>query len=326
MAFGDFSSLCEKASIPLCSVVGPGASGLEPTCYARNIELANTIIFQVAASVVHIVALILTVVMILHVKGKSKVTAIGRKEMTMFLYTYMVLTVATLILDSGVVPPGSAPFPWFAAIQAGLASALCVSLFINGFHGYQKYTDGTMFSVALLMMGSTLMFVITGLVALATFKGWAGLGPTNTVGLFVVLYIVNAAFLLVYVIMQIILVTSKLHERWPLGHISFGVFFLIVGQIVLYVFSGTICNSAQHYIDGLFVASVFNFLAIMMVYKYWDSITKEDLEFSVGTKVSNWEVRELLCEEDRRGTIYHDNKDYSAIYPQPLARDSHHDF
>lgn len=187
--------------------------------------------------------------------------------MTIFLYTYMVLTVATLILDSGVVPPGSAPFPWFAAIQAGLASALCVSLFINGFHGYQKYTDGTMFSVALLMMGSTLMFVITGLVALATFKGWAGLGPTNTVGLFVVLYIVNAAFLLVYVIMQIILVTSKLHERWPLGHISFGVFFLIVGQIVLYVFSGTICNSAQHYIDGLFVASVFNFLAIMMVYK-----------------------------------------------------------
>ena len=28
----------------------------------------------------------------------------------------------------------------------------------------------------------------------------------------------------------------------------------------------------------------------MMVYKYWDSITKEDLEFSVGSKQAVWEV------------------------------------
>lgn len=27
-----------------------------------------------------------------------------------------------------------------------------------------------------------------------------------------------------------------------------------------------------------------------MVYKYWDSITKEDLEFSVGSKASVWEL------------------------------------
>lgn len=46
-----------------------------------------------------------------------------------------------------------------------------------------------------------------------------------------------------------------------------------------------------------------------MVYKYWDSITKEDLEFSVGTRMNNWEVKELLPqgpEEDRRATVYAD--------------------
>ena len=40
--------------------------------------------------------------------------------------------------------------------------------------------------------------------------------------------------------------------------------------------------------------------------QYWDSITKEDLEFSVGTKAANWEVKELLPEEDRRNTYYED--------------------
>jgi hypothetical protein len=49
--------------------------GIEPDCYARNIELANTIIFQAAASAMHIVALVMTVTMVLHVRGKF--TAVG---------------------------------------------------------------------------------------------------------------------------------------------------------------------------------------------------------------------------------------------------------
>jgi hypothetical protein len=81
MTFGDFTSICHKAALPLCASVGPITSvssgvGIEPECYARNIELANTIIFQGAASAMHIVALCMTVVMILHVRGKF--TAVGR--------------------------------------------------------------------------------------------------------------------------------------------------------------------------------------------------------------------------------------------------------
>lgn len=45
----------------------------------------------------------------------------------------------------------------------------------------------------------------------------------------------------------------------------------------------------------------------MSCLQYWDSITKEDLEFSVGTKMNNWEVKELLPEEERRGTVYTDD-------------------
>lgn len=241
----------------------------------------------------------------------------------------MALTICSLILDAGVTPPGSSAFPYFAAVQNGLVSALCTSLLVNGFVGFQLYEDGTTLSVWLLRFASLGMFVVSGVVSLLTFQGWGGLSPDNTVGMFVVVYILNAICLVVYLVMQVILVVNTLHDRWPLWHIAFGIFFFVAGQVLLYAFSDRICDKVGHYLDGLFFVTLCNLLSVMMVYKvshysisadfpanfqqYWDSITKEDLEFSVGVKQNNWEVKELLPEEDRRGTVYHDtNSEYAG--------------
>ena len=197
----------------------------------------------------------------------SGVLKIGRKEITTFFYIYMALTMNSLILDAGVIPPGSGTFPYFVAVQNGFTSALCTCLLINGFVGFQLYEDGTRQSVWLLRGSSIGMFVISGAVSILTFKGKAGLSPTNTVGVFVVLYLINGIFLLIYLAMQIILVTNTLQDRWPLGDISFGVFFFATGQVILYVFSDTVCNAVSHYVDGLFFATICNLLAVMMVYK-----------------------------------------------------------
>jgi len=311
MTFGDFTEICRMAPLPLCASIGPilevsqGVTGIDPDCFARNIELANTIIFQGAAAVMHIVALVMTVTMVLHVRGKF--TAVGRKEITTFFYIYMLLSFLSLCMDAGVVPPRSEPYPYFAAIQNGLSSSLVTCLLINGFVGFQLYEDGTPLSLWMMRLCSSAAFIISFLVSLATFKSWAGLGPTNTVGLFVVLYLLNAVQMFVYVALQILLVTRTLQDRWPLGDIAFGCFFFIIGQVILYAFSTPICNAASHYMDGLFFATTCNLLAVMMVYKYWDSITKEDLEFSVGQRMNNWEVKELLPDEDRRTTMYNDD-------------------
>ncbi|KAI6780107.1 Chitin synthase export chaperone-like protein [Emericellopsis cladophorae] len=321
--FGSFVPICENAPLPMCASLGPvltssGRNGIEADCFSRNIELANTIIFEGAASVLHIVALIMTIIMILHVR--SKFTAVGRKEILTFFYLYMILTAISLVMDAGVVPPGSAPFPYFAAIQNGLSSAVVTALLINGFVGFQLYEDGTPLSVWMLRVCSAIAFAITFLVSLGTFKSIAGLSPTNTVGLFVVLYLMNAIQLAVYVGMQILLVTQTLQDRWPLGDIGFGVFFFIVGQVVLYAFSAKICTAVSHYFDGLLIATGCNLLAVMMVYKYWDSITKEDLEFSVGTRMNNWEVKDLLPEEDRRATVYTDDPyGHTSAYDMPYS-------
>ncbi|QIW94633.1 hypothetical protein AMS68_000151 [Peltaster fructicola] len=319
MAFGDFVSICAKTPLPLCSLVGPastltGSHGVITTCYARSIELANTIIFEAAAGFAHILALIMTVVMILHVR--SKFTAVGRKEITTFFYFYSLLTIDSLLIDCGVVPPGTGPYPYFVAVQLGLASATCASLMINGFVGFQLYEDGTSLSIWLLRLCSVGMFIISFVISLLTFQGWAGLSPTNTIGLFVVVYLFSAIFIAVYVVMQVLLILGTLQERWPLWHIGFGITSLVVGQVLLYVFSDTICNGASHYIDGVFLATLCNLLAVMLVYKFWDSITKEDLEFSVGQRQNNWEVKELLPHDD---SMYKE----SDMYYQPATHVRH---
>jgi hypothetical protein len=79
MGFGDFQTICAKASIPLCALVGHqdinGGAGIPTRCYARTIEIANTLIFEAANDFMHILALVMTVVMIIHVR--SKFTAVG---------------------------------------------------------------------------------------------------------------------------------------------------------------------------------------------------------------------------------------------------------
>lgn len=170
-----------------------------------------------------------------------------------------------------------------------MASATCICLMINGFVGFQLYEDGTTLSVMLLRIVSFIVFCISFAVAILTFKS-VGLGPTNTIALFIVLYIVNAIFLAVYVVMQLLLVVGTLQERWPLGHIGFGVFFFVIGQVLVFVFSETICNGVQHYMDGLFFATVCNLLAVMMVYKVCgspnlDCPTSTNIFRSTGTRL-----------------------------------------
>jgi hypothetical protein len=119
------------------------------------------------------------------------------------------------------------------------------------------------------------------------------------------------------VVLQLILVIRTLDDRWPIGDILFGIAFFAVAQVVLFAFSVTICDAAKHYIDGLFIFTLCMLLSVMMVYKYWDSITKEDLEFSVGSKAAVWEVKDPLLAGGRErggGAAEYETEDVQSTY------------
>ncbi|KAI7904259.1 chitin synthase III catalytic subunit-domain-containing protein [Cokeromyces recurvatus] len=297
-----FNGICQTVALSLCPLIGQ-ANGIEPVCYSRNIDLAGNLIFQPATLVIDIVAIIMTAIMIYHIR--SKYTAVGRKEIVMFFYLYMITTFLEMLLVTGIIPTSSPVYPWFTAVHIGLICATFWCLLLNGFVGFQFAEDGTPLSLWSIRISSFVIFLLVGFIAIATFKQIGPFTYTSPSALWAFYFIINGVAFIIYVISQIILVVNTLDDRWPLGDILFGTAFFVIGQVILYIFSVIICDQIKHYIDGLFFGSICTLLAVMMVYKYWDSITKEDLEFSVGAKQNVWEVKELLAEDELAQNYQH---------------------
>ncbi|KAI5479205.1 hypothetical protein MNV49_003899 [Pseudohyphozyma bogoriensis] len=288
LAFGSYDWICSQAPLVVCPLLGSTGYGTEPVCYARNVEISSTLIFQPATSFLHICALAMIIVMVLHIRAKY--TAVGRKEIVTLFYMYWVVELLSIFLDSGIIPSSSTVYAWFAAIHTGLVCATFGCLLINGFVGFQWMEDGTPLSLWVLRGSCALIFFITGFISIATFKNIASFSSAKPTALWIIEFIFNGVCVILYIILQLILVLRTLDDRWPVVDIFFGTAAFIAGQVILYGFSVTICNALSHYIDGLFFASLCILFSMMMVYKYWDSITKEDLEFSVGSKQAVWEV------------------------------------
>jgi len=146
-----------------------------------------------------------------------------------------------------------------------------------------------MFRLVALFFGGGGAFI-----ALSTFLGLAGMSPHNSLYLFILVFIFNGALLALYVLLQLFLVLNTLNDLWPLGDIFIGIIFFALGMVALLGFSNQICQFASHYVDGMFLGSMFVLLSVMMVYKYWDSITTEDLEFSVSGGAQTWHLQNTM--------------------------------
>ncbi|KAJ7637517.1 chitin synthase III catalytic subunit-domain-containing protein [Mycena rosella] len=299
--FGSFNSICETAALVICPLVGTD-QGIEPSCYSRNVDVGGTLIFQPSTCFVHIVAIIMTAIMILHIR--SKYTAVGRKEIVTFFWLYAFIELLAIFLDSGIIPTSNVVYTWFAAIYTGLVAAAYACILINGFVGFQFAEDGTPLSLWLLRISCFVVWALGFFVAIATFKKFAGFSYTKPIGLWIIYILWPILCTAIYVVSQLVLVFRTLDDRWPIGDILFGAAFFAAAQVLLFGFSITICNAIKHYIDGLFFFTLCMLLSVMMVYKYWDSITREDLEFSVGSKAAVWEVRDPLLAGGGNGPDY----------------------
>ena len=88
--------------------------------------------------------------------------------------------------------------------------------------------------------------------------------------------------------------------------------FFICAQVIQFFFSSGICETVKHYLDGLFFSTILNLLAVMMIYKFWDNITKEDLEFAVGCKNNSWEIRDPLLSDQAMAQMARDDTNYGS--------------
>lgn len=297
----DFEKICSKTPLPLCAVIKSGRhfilsnsttihdfnpqslhTGILPRCYARSIDVANTMIFNVGNSFVNIGALGVLLMILYNIR--QKFTAIGRAEYLHFFQLALLMIIFTLIVNTGASPPGSASYPYFVAIQIGFAGACCWNLLVNAFLGFNLWEDGTKKSMFLTRGATFIGFAANFLAAILTFKTVKTTGTmdkAHTTALFVITYVISGIMLLVYTVCQLLISVFVVHNLWVAGAVMLGVFFFVAGQILVYGVSDKICQGANHYIDGLFCGSLCNLFTLMMVYKIWDMTTDDDLEFSV---------------------------------------------
>ncbi|OUM66213.1 hypothetical protein PIROE2DRAFT_53601 [Piromyces sp. E2] len=290
----NFDFFCNKVSLPMCSLVD---NKYMPECYARNLEIVpGHLTFQGATLFMGIVALIMTLIMIFHIK--SKYTAVGRKEVVIFYYLYFLYIAMEMVVSSGVIPLYVDYYKYVVASYIGIVGATCTTLLVSGLVSFQWIEDGTAKSLWLVRVGALISFGINFAVSFLTFEKQF---LTSSKVLFILFFIVNGGEILIYFLLQVFLVITVLDEKWPLGAILFAAAFYIIGIVCEFVFSKEICGLCAHYIDGVFFGVTFILLAVMMVYKYWDSITKEDLEFSVGKNQTVWEIKEPTYYVNEKG-------------------------
>lgn len=68
------------------------------------------ILFCILATlIIDVVAIIMTMIMIYHIR--SKYTAVGRQEIVMFFYMYMLSTLLDMLLVTGIIPTSSVVYP-----------------------------------------------------------------------------------------------------------------------------------------------------------------------------------------------------------------------
>lgn len=287
--------ICEAAPLPLCSLISKGAESeslIEPSCYSRNVELFNIMIFEPATLLVYLVAFVMTAVMIYHIKVKYM--AVGRKEVVMFFHSYFLTILVDAFLYTGIIPMGSPVYRYFVFLDLALIAMTLWCFFVSGFTGFQIIEDGTPLSLWSIRISALLVFALTYLVSFATFSDAIVFSSKNPIGPYIILFVLGGPLVLLYSLMQIGLVITRFSDKWPLGDIILGLGFYTIGIVSMFILSDSICHAAGHYVDGIFVGTICNLLAVMMVYKYWDSITKEDLEFSIGSKDNAWELKNPL--------------------------------
>ncbi|KAL7754290.1 hypothetical protein RI367_000271 [Sorochytrium milnesiophthora] len=279
--FGQFLTICKSASvIPVCQLF---VDRTDKICSLNGLDLGAVRILDLG----DILACLLSICMLLYVayRTHSKFAAVGRAEMNIFTFFYMLLLISQIISVGGWVSTSPAKFrpiyQWVTIIHVGLITATSWVLFLNGFVGFQLVEDGTPLSIYGIFMSAIVVFLGTGYIAADTMLGWTTkfVPGANLVSipLYALNFVVPGALLLLYVIIQVFLVTCNLSQRKPLLWLLLAVFLFAAAQAFTFFFSTMICKGAQ-YIDGKLFSTLLTLGAYISVFKYWSSITEDEWE------------------------------------------------
>jgi len=294
-SFGSFDGPCAAVALVTCPLLGKDGVGYAPTCFARNFEFQAThfLLFQPASLILRFLILLIAVVIVIHVKFKY--TAVGRTEFATFLYTFILSTLFEALLDSNLVPMASSTYKYFASISNGINIAVFWSLFMSGMVPFQWLDEGSAASCWFVRVSTVLAAIVSSLITYATFQSALFFSRTNPIFLFIITFVLPLLVSILYIAVQVYLVLNRLSTYWPLGDLALATIFFMLAQTVTFFLSESICESTKHYIDGNFFGTLCLGLSMMMIYKYWDTVTEDQDEVGVVGRPDDWKVDDELA-------------------------------
>jgi hypothetical protein len=220
----------------------------------------------------------------------------------------------------------------FSSLHVAFMVGTFTALLTNGFVSFQWAEDGSNTSIWVSVM-STIPFTTTltffqcqavrisclvaaaigFIVSFGTMTSKLSLSPKNTTALFFVYFVYPALCVMIYFCSQIVLVfRMDINRMWPLGSLILGFIFFLSAQLFVLILSPNICFAGAHFFDGIMFGSFFHLFTVMMVYKYWDAVTEEDFEFSLGSK-NEWRLKDPRAHNSFASDTMSQHSGYSTL-------------
>ncbi|OIR58357.1 MAG: chitin synthase export chaperone [Amphiamblys sp. WSBS2006] len=280
------TDFCKTIRIPYCIELTKYTQ--TDICYARNIDLGSFFLFQPAAVMLSVISACIILSIIFFIK--KKYTAIGQNEMAFFFWISIIVILIEALLHSNTVNAYTDGYSFLAFAHMAAVTTLFWALFYNGLLGFKIVIDGTGTSLWVLRLTSCALFLVVFFSVSILTRLENEMWTTAVVAAFLG---INGFFILAYTVMECILVFSYADNCWSLMELFLALMSFGLGALVLF-FSNTLCLQTKHYIDGSFLYSFFFLLGLMMLYKFWDSITKEEFEFFVDNDQNTWALEKII--------------------------------
>ncbi|KZO99427.1 hypothetical protein CALVIDRAFT_380762 [Calocera viscosa TUFC12733] len=268
-------------AINLANLVSAAPVGVNVECGIPRLHTGNSL-----GNIANIVACGLSVIvaLFLAVSTSRRKAAVGRIELRAFLLTYALTCIFQLLTTGSFLEQGSEALAILTAIHMGLVAMLFWQLVGNALVATQWVEDGTLSSMIPFTLLSLAFFTATLYISLDTAfaftQTWQPANATQlanlqNITLFVLLDIWPPAAAFIFFAIMASIVMCILRELRPIALYFLTAILFVLSQLAYFLLSRVICERTSAKIDGSFVATVLETLAVASLWAAWRSITED---------------------------------------------------
>ena len=290
---GSFQLMCAEVFSPICLLWPPLNSTLpliEQQCKLSTITIGSLVQVQNFGSVLMALISALLVLFVI-ARTHKKRAAVGRREMNILFCFYLALMIVRGLVDGQFFASATGAaelwsLNWILVyLYVGLVMAVFWILLLNSFVGYQFVEDGKLVSFWGMLL-SALGATAFGFILSADIKsGTSALGLQSLHGattsyqstllywMFLGLPVVAVG---VFVLLETMLVCRNLGNQRPLLTLYLALMCFCASVGLQFVLNQIICTNTTAIVNGSVFATITDLAAIVLVFKFWDSITEDD--------------------------------------------------